>query len=499
MSNRQTCKIVSLNVRGIRDSAKRGSIFSYLKDYQATFYFLQETYSDRSDESAWRKEWDGEIFFSHGSRHSRGVCILIDPGVKVDKMECHFNDASGRIVLITLILNDLKLSLCNIYAPNNHADQLEFIRQLNSLLIDKSDLTALIIGGDWNCALSKKDKRGGLQWKPTMYRNSILITMEMFDLVDIQRVKHPNVNKYSYVSKALNVKSRIDFFLIAKGLIKYVRKSDVLSSIAPDHKSIHLSLAWTKESPRGPGFWKFNNTLLNDENYVKEIRNMYQSFRKKYCYVEDKQLFWELLKMEIRSTTISFAKRKANWSKSREFAIKQQLNNLDDIICNSDDLQNVSPQLDQYEELKNELQKLYQDKGEGAKFRSKSIWIEHGERPTKYFFNLEKRNYKRRVITELEDGNGKRLYEEQILAEIEAYYKNLYSSKIDVTPESFSRFNENLETPRLTNEESANLEGLLSYEECKETLKTFQHGKSPGEDGFTTEFYLEFFDLLGED
>ena len=215
MSNRQTCKIVSLNVRGIRDSAKRGSIFSYLKDYQATFYFLQETYSDRSDESVWRKEWDGEIFFSHGSRHSRGVCILIDPGVKVDKMECHFNDASGRIVLITLILNDLKLSPCNIYAPNNHADQLEFIRQLNSLLIDKSDLTALIIGGDWNCALSKKDKRGGLQWKPTMYRNSILITMEMFDLVDIQRVKHPNVNKYSYVSKALNVKSRIDFFLIA--------------------------------------------------------------------------------------------------------------------------------------------------------------------------------------------------------------------------------------------------------------------------------------------
>lgn len=173
MSNRQTCKIVSLNVRGIRDSAKRGSIFSYLKDYQATFYFLQETYSDRSDESAWRKEWDGEIFFSHGSRHSRGVCILIDPGVKVDKMECHFNDASGRIVLITLILNDLKLSLCNIYAPNNHADQLEFIRQLNSLLIDKSDLTALIIGGDSNCALSKKDKRGRLQWKPTMYRNLI--------------------------------------------------------------------------------------------------------------------------------------------------------------------------------------------------------------------------------------------------------------------------------------------------------------------------------------
>ena len=107
-------------------------------------------------------------------------------------------------------------------------------------------------------------------------------------------------------------------------------------------------------------------------------------------------------------------------------------------------------------------------------------------------------SYKRRVITELEDENGKRLYEEQILLEIEAYYKNLYSSKIDATPASFSHFNENLETSRLTNEESANLEGLLTYEECKGTLKTFQYGTSPGEDGFTAEFYLEFFDLLGE-
>ena len=41
-------------------------------------------------------------FFLHGSRHSRGVSILIDPGVKGDKIECHFNDASGRIVLFRL-------------------------------------------------------------------------------------------------------------------------------------------------------------------------------------------------------------------------------------------------------------------------------------------------------------------------------------------------------------------------------------------------------------
>ena len=36
------------------------------------------------------------------------------------------------------------------------------------------------------------------------------------------------------------------------------------------------------------------------------------------------------------------------------------------------------------------------------------------------------------------------------------------------------------------------LEGPLSYEECKNVLESFQNDKSPGEDGFTVEFYKSF-------
>ena len=68
----------------------------------------------------------------------------------------------------------------------------------------------LIIGSDWNCTLTKKDKKGGLTWKPTNFRNCILIAMDMLDLVDIQTERHPNINKFSYSSKALKLKSRIN-------------------------------------------------------------------------------------------------------------------------------------------------------------------------------------------------------------------------------------------------------------------------------------------------
>ena len=90
---------------------------------------------------------------------------------------------------------------------------------------------------------------------------------------------------------------------------------------------------------------------------------------------------------------------------------------------------NIDYELKQYEDLKKELQQLYEKKGEAAKFRSKCLWVEKGERPTNYFFNLEKRNYSRRVISELELEEGDIITnEKQILSEIESYFMNLYSS-----------------------------------------------------------------------
>ena len=92
--------------------------------------------------------------------------------------------------------------------------------------------------------------------------------MEMFDLVDIQRARHPKLRKFTYESKSLKVKSRIDFFLVAKNLILSVKSTRIYPAIAPHHDAIFISLSLANICPRGPGIWKFNNTLLNDEQYV---------------------------------------------------------------------------------------------------------------------------------------------------------------------------------------------------------------------------------------
>ena len=91
----------------------------------------------------------------------------------------------------------------------------------------------------------------------------------------------------------LKLKSRIDFFLVAKNLTQHVKKSEIYPSIAPDHRAIYISLSWTTEKSRGPGLWKFNNTLLKDEHYVSKIRETYSRTRAFYSNLTDARLLWE--------------------------------------------------------------------------------------------------------------------------------------------------------------------------------------------------------------
>ena len=239
---------------------------------------------------------------------------------------------------------------------------------------------------------------------------------------------------------------------------------------------------------------------MKDENYTGEICKLIPQIREKYESLNDKRLVWELIEMEIRDHTVSFAKRKARAAFKREIEISKHLEELDYKICNSDNLSNIDDILNGYENLKIEMQAIYEEKGRAAIFLSKCRWVEKGERPTKYFFNLEKRNYNRKTITELQTDDNEIVKEEdKILETIAKSYKDLYSSKITVSQTNFDEFIEDIEIPKLDNEEKNKLEGLFTLEECKKVLETFEDNKSPGEDGLTAEFYKHFFDLVRTD
>ena len=76
-------------------------------------------------------------------------------------------------------------------------------------------------------------------------------------------------------------------------------------------------------------------------------------------------------------------------------------------------------------------------------------------------------------------------------------FKDLYTSASRATQEEYDRFIQELCLPKLSDKDRDEPGGLLTYDEFKQVLKTFQNDKSPGENGFTVDFYKFFFELLG--
>ena len=252
-------------------------------------YLLLETFSQLQDELIWKTEWRGKIFFSHGYNHQKGVAILINPLFEIT-LENSWEDEDGRIVLINAYFNTFKFSLCNIYASNNTALQKAFIDNLTEILISKADISNLITAGDWNVTLDAVDKKGGIQWKPSVYRDLLAAFMDQLNLVDVLTIKNPSKRCFTYESSTLKMKSRINFFLIPKSLIASTKTADITckTAIAPDHKAIRLFLQFESKK-KGPGLWKFNNSLLNDNNFNLITIN-YPTICRKYAYLTNLKL-----------------------------------------------------------------------------------------------------------------------------------------------------------------------------------------------------------------
>ena len=187
-----------------------------------------------------------------------------------------------------------------------------------------TDIENLVIGGDWNVSWQAIDEKGGIPWKPTASRDQLVSMMKEFDLVDVFREQKPNKKSYTYESKPLKISSRADFLLIPRHKIYLVEQIETVISNALDHKAIKLKFN-CPNSKRGPGLWKFNNALLEDEEYVNFIREHYAYISEKYSGQEDKRFKWELVKMELRGLTISFAKNKAKNLRQNEMDLQKRL------------------------------------------------------------------------------------------------------------------------------------------------------------------------------
>ncbi len=127
---------------------------------------------------------------------------------------------------------------------------------------------------------------------------------------------------------------------------------------------------------------------------------------------------------------------------------------------------------------------------QGVLLRSRARWIAEGEKITKYFCGLEKRDYVSKQMLTLTLSNGEKLYEtHDIIMEVKRFYERLYSDRNLGNCEILDMV-ENI--PTLTLQEKLLLEGEITVDEASLALKNMKNNKSPGSDGFTVEFFKFF-------
>ena len=112
-------------------------------------------------------------------------------------------------------------------------------------------------------------------------------------------------------------------------------------------------------------------------------------------FIINDQLFFEQILLEIRGMSIPYSANRKHKVKEKELSLKKQINLLEQLTQHLNSHNTFQEILD---ECKENLEEIRKEKLNGMMMRSKDNWIEYGEKPSKYFCSLEKRNYVNKML-----------------------------------------------------------------------------------------------------
>jgi hypothetical protein len=100
------------------------------------------------------------------------------------------------------------------------------------------------------------------------------------DLVDVHRIFCPTSKKYTFFLAAHGTFSKIDHILGHKASLSKYEKIEITSCIISDHNALKLKLNNKNNSRKYANNWKLNNTLLNNQWVIDEIKEEIKRFLK---------------------------------------------------------------------------------------------------------------------------------------------------------------------------------------------------------------------------
>ena len=315
-------KILTLNCQGLGDMNKRRDVFKILKEKKLNVYFLQDTHFVTKDESMIKALWGYKAFFSSYKSNSRGVATLINNNCDLTLIN-EYKDDNGNYLILDVVIDNLPFLLVNIYGPNQ--DTPVFYTKILNMIQEYYSSQYMIIGGDFNLMLDKElDSMNYKNLNNPKSRMEVLKMIEILNLKDIFRENNPNLKRFTWRKKNPIKQARLDYFLISESLLNLAPYVKFENSYRSDHCPVVMGVK-TNEFLKGRGFWKLNNSLLADKEYVNLIKEKIKNIKLQYAcpiynfnnidsiendkiqFMLSDQLFLDTLLMEIRGKSISYS------------------------------------------------------------------------------------------------------------------------------------------------------------------------------------------------
>ena len=496
-------KVSSANCQGLQGKEKRRDVISFFKDKNYHIVCLQDTHLIKKDIQDIREMWGGECFIHGIKSNARGVAILIGNNFEYKVLNCH-KDLDGNYLYIKLKLDTMSLNLITIYGPNS--DNPNFFQNIQDIL-EQNSADYSIVCGDFNMVLNPElDTYNYLYINNPKARTAVQNMIDSEDLIDIFRQNYPQTRRYTWRKRNPIKQARLDYFLISNQMSNIIKSCNIKAGYRFDHLIIELEIILNKFI-RGKGLWKFNNSLLKDKEYLTLVNKIIEEevikyaipvynnkFVANYCnygnitLTIDWDTFLELLIMHIRGETIKFSSRLKQKTNLKEEELIQDIEHLERTSS-------LDTHLDLLEDKKVELEQIRKSRLKGELVRSRIQWLSEGEKPSKYFCNLEKKNFLAKTIRSVQLENGSQvLHQEEILKCVGQYYQRLFKNNDNqlANIDLFTTF----ENAQIKKNCSENLGEKINVKELSDVLKKMKNNKTPGIDGITSEFLKVFWGRL---
>ena len=104
----------------------------------------------------------------------------------------------------------------------------------------------------------------------------------------------------------------------------HIKNSEIIPSIKSDHCVVILEFQEVETRARGKGYWKVNSSILDEEEYMKQLQANKIKSSKEFKDIEDPRMIWELFKYKIRQFSMRYSKNRANVQRDNENKLEKE-------------------------------------------------------------------------------------------------------------------------------------------------------------------------------